>query len=372
MFKKLLIVLGGFVALVTLLGAVKGLQIAEMSKQDHSQPLPSVATIAAQSVQWPQALRAIGTLAPVQGVTLSADADGAVVKITADSGSRVEAGALLVELDTTVEKAQWEAAKSRAELARINLTRAEDLWKRQAISQSDYDASSAAARQTMAEVASLEAVIAKKQIRAPFAGRVGIRLVNLGQYVGRGAPLFPLQQLDPVYVNFTLPQRQLGDLALGQSVNVMLDAFATPFTGTITAINSQVDAATRTIAVQATVPNPDERLRAGMFARVEVNLPSGEPQVAVPATAIAYASYGNSVFVVEKMTGQDGKEYLGVRQQFVTLGQTRGDLVAVSGGLKAGEEIVAAGVFKLRHGAPVQVNNTVLPSANPTPEPKNT
>ena len=216
-------------------------------------------------------------------------------------------------------------------------------------------------------------MIAKKQVRAPFDGRVGIRLVNVGQYVARGAALLPLQKLDPVFVNFSIPQRQLPAIAKGQEVGILVDAFAgREFKGTITALNSEVDADTRNIAVQATLANPDEVLRAGMFVRVEVQQSAAEAQVVVPATAIAYASYGNSVFVVEQMKGEDGKEYLGVRQQFVKLGATRGDLVAIAEGVKAGEQIVTSGVFKLRNGAAVQVNNIVQPSSSANPTPANT
>lgn len=372
MLKKLLLALGGFTAVVLILGAIKAAQINEMSKMDHSVPPSSVATVEAQAMEWSPTLRSIGTLAPVEGVTISADADGTIVHIAVDSGSAVQAGNLLVELDTSVERANLKAAEATAELARINLERARELWGRQAMAQSEFDAAEAAAKQATAAVAALQAQIAKKQVRAPFSGRVGIRMVNTGQFVARGQPLLPLQKLDPIYVNFNVPQRQLPALSLGQEVSVAIDAFAEPFRGRLTAINSEVDPATRNISVQATLANPDEKLRAGMFARVEVLLPATEALVVVPATAIAYASYGNSVYVVEKMKDAAGKEYLGVRQQFVKLGATRGDLVAVTGGLKPGEQVVSAGVFKLRNGAPVQVNNTVQPTSDPAPRPANT
>lgn len=303
---------------------------------------------------------------------ISADADGTVMRIGAESGSAVKAGDMLVELDTSVETAQLHSAEARANLSRINLDRARELWDRNATAKSEYDAVEAAAKQAVADVAALKAQIAKKQVRAPFDGRVGIRLVNVGQFVGRGQALLPLQKLDPIYVNFNVPQRQLPAIALGQAVSVSIDAFPKPFAGRITAINSEVDSATRNISVQATLANPDEVLRAGMFARVEVQLPAAEELVVVPATAIAYASYGNSVFVVENMKDKEGKEYLGVRQQFVKLGATRGDQIAVTGGLKPGEQVVSAGVFKLRNGAHVRVNNTVQPTNNPAPRPANT
>jgi len=371
MLKKFLIAIGGFVVLVLILGAIKAAQIKEMSQMDHSVPASSVATFEAKAVEWHPTLRAIGTLAPVEGVMISADADGTIVNIAADSGTAVKAGDLLLELDTSVEAANLHAAQASAELARVNLDRARELWGRNAVAKSEFDAADATAKQAAAAVAALQAQIAKRQVRAPFAGRVGIRQVNVGQFVARGQALLPLQQLDPIFVNFNVPQRQLPSLLLGQEVSVSIDAFPRPFVGRLTAINSEVDAATRNISVQATLANPDEKLRAGMFARVEVKLPVSDTLVVVPATAIAYASYGNSVYVVEKMKHPDGKEYLGVRQQFVKLGATRGDLIAVSGGLKPGEQVVSAGVFKLRNGAPVQVNNVVQPTSDPSPAPAN-
>lgn len=372
MLKKFALALSGFLAVVLLLGGIKAAQLKEMSGMDHSMPLLSVATSEARSVVWQPTLKAIGTLAPVEGVTVSADAEGTVVRIAVDSGSFVRAGDLLVALDASVEEANLQAAQATAELNRINLERAKDLWARQAIAKSDFDAAEAAAVQALAAVSALEAQIAKKQVRAPFDGRVGIRTVNLGQFVGRGAPLMPLQKLDPIFVNFNVPQRQLPSLALGQEIALAVDAFPEGFRGRITAINPEVDSSTRNVAVQATLANPQELLRPGMFARVEVQLPANESVIVVPATAIAYASYGNSVFIVETMKSPEGKDYLGVRQQFVQLGAKRGDLVAITGGVKPGEQIVSAGVFKLRNGEAVQVNNAAVPTSNPTPKPANT
>jgi membrane fusion protein (multidrug efflux system) len=373
MLKKLLIAVGGFTLLVALLGAVKVAQIQEMSSVVHTPPPSAVTTTDAKLMQWHPLLKAIGTLAPVEGVTVSADAEGTIVKIAVDNGAAVKAGDLLVEIDSSVEQAQLASAESRAQLARINLDRAKELVESKATAQAEFDSSEAQYNQALAEVNGLKAQIAKKNVRAPFDGRVGIRTVNLGQYVPRGQKLMPLQKLDPIYANFSLPQRNLQSLTVGQKVNVIIDAFeSTPFEGTITAINSEVDPATRNVSVQATLPNPKELLRAGMFARIEVEMPIAESLVVVPATAIAYASYGNSVFVVETLKDPEGKEYLGVRQQPVKLGTTRGDLIVVSEGLKAGEQVVTAGVFKLRNGGAVQVNNVVQPASSPTPTPSNT
>lgn len=373
MFKKFLIAIAGFILVVLLLGAVKAKQIADMSSVSHEPPPSAVTTAEAQTANWHATINSIGTLAPVQGVTIAADADGTITRIHADSGTAVKAGDLLIEIDTTVEMAQLASAQARAALSRINFERAKDLWDRNATSKSEFDLADAALKQSVAEVTALEATIAKKKVRAPFDGRVGIRLVNVGQFVARGHALLPLQKLDPIFVNFSIPQRQLPAIAPGQQVDILVDAFpGRTFPATVTAINSEVDPATRNIAIQATMDNPGEVLRAGMFARVEVQMSEAEPLVVVPATAVSYASYGNSVFIVEKMKGEDGKEYLGVRQQFVKLGATRGDLVAITGGVKAGEQIVTSGVFKLRNGAPVQVNNIVQPTSSATPTPANT
>ncbi len=373
MFKKFLIAIAGFVLVVLLLGAYKAKQIADMTSVTHVPPPSAVTTTEALAADWHTYINSIGTLAPVDGVTISADADGTVTRLAVDSGAAVKAGDLLVELDTSIEVAQLGAAQARADLARINIERAKDLWDRNVSSKSEYDLADATHKQTLAEVAALKALIAKKQVRAPFDGRVGIRMVNLGQFVARGRSLLPLQKLDPIYVNFSIPQRQLPAIAIGQEVGIVIDAFGSrSFTATVTAINSEVDSATRNIAVQATMANPQEMLRAGMFARVEVQMTKAETQVVVPSTSIAYASYGNSVFIVEKMKDKDGKEYLGVRQQFVKLGANRGDLIAIAEGVKAGEVIVTSGVFKLRNGVPVQINNIVQPTSSATPKPANT
>ncbi len=373
MLKKFLLTFGAFVVVFLVLGAVKAAQIKKAATTPHVMPPIAVATVKAKSEVWQTSLHAIGTLVPMQGVTLGAEIEGTVVRIAAENGANVKAGDLLVEFDTSVEVSQLAAAEARSELARVNLERTTELWARQAISRSEFDAASAAFKQSGAEVAALQAIIARKQVRAPFDGRVGIRHVNLGQYVPRGAALLPLQRLNPIYVNFSIPQRHLPALSLGQKVALRVDAFAErSFEATVTAINPEVDPATRNVTVQATVDNTGEALRAGMFARVEVRMGDSEALVVLPATAISYASYGNSVYVIEKMKHPNGTEYLGARQQFVRLGATRGDLVAIVSGVKPGEEVVSTGAFKLRNGAAVQVNNTVQPSADPVPRPANT
>jgi len=373
MIKKFFIALAAFAAVVFSLGAVKVAQIKAMSSVSHVPPPSAVTTAVATLEKWHPQLTAVGTLAPVQGVTVSADADGVVVRIAVESGSAVKAGDVLVELDTSVEAAQLASAQAREALAKLQRERADALHNKDTMSQAELDTAVAQLDQAKADVVALRAMIDRKRVHAPFDGRVGIRLVNVGQFVARGRPLLPLQKLDPIYVNFSVPQRNLPSLVVAQSVNVTIDAFADrKFAGTISAINSEIDASTRNVAAQATLANPQELLRAGMFARVAVDLPETGDIIAVPATAIAYAPYGNSVFVVEKMKDAEGQEYLGVRQQLVKIGATRGDLIAVVEGLKAGEEVVTAGVFKLRHGMAVQINNTAQPASNAAPKPSNT
>ncbi len=373
MVKKFLLALGGFLALAVILGMVKADQIKEASSVSHTPPPSAVTTAEARQDEWHPHLRAIGTLAPVQGVLLTAESEGTVVRIAVENGALVKEGDLLLEIDTAVEQAQLAAARARAELAKLQRDRSSELRRNETISQAEFDAASAQFDQATAEVAAIQAAIDKKRVRAPFSGRVGIRAVNLGQYVSRGTALLPLQQLDPVYVNFTVPQRQLPRLAIGQTVHVQIDAFpGRDFAAQISAINPEVDPVTRNLAVQATLPNPQELLRAGMFAHVEIIMPEKDPVVVVPATAIAYAPYGNSVYVIETMTGPDGKEYLGARQQPVKLGPTRGDLIAITEGVQPGQQVATSGIFKLRNAAPVQINNTVQPNAEAAPRPANT
>ncbi|MEN9401340.1 MAG: Multidrug resistance protein MdtA precursor, partial [Verrucomicrobiota bacterium] len=269
MIKNFIIVIAGFTLVALTLGAVKVSQIKTMSSVEHVMPPTAVTTAAAMVVEWRSMIDSIGTLAPVQGVTLGADADGIIASISVENGAAVKAGDVLVQFDTGVEVAQLASAQARADLARINYERAKDLWDRNATSKSEYDQADATLKQAEADVVAISAQIAKKQVRAPFDGRVGIRLVNVGQFVPRGSPLMPLQKLNPIFVNFGIPQRNVPALASGQEVEVKIDAFpARLFKGHITAVNSQVDPATRNISVQATLENPNEELRSGMFARV--------------------------------------------------------------------------------------------------------
>lgn len=374
MNRRFLIALGGVLALLLVLAAIKMAQIKKMSSMAYAMPPSAVTTASAEEAAWPPTLHAIATLTPVQGVSVAADADGLVVRVAVENGAAVKEGDLLLELDTTVEAAQLASAEARLANARLDADRARELRASNTNSQAELDSVLAALRQAEADAAALRASLDKKIIRAPFAGRVGIRRVNLGQYVQRGTPLLPLQRLDQMYVDFNIPQRQLPLLSVGREVRVRVDAFPDrDFTARLTAIDPAVDAASRNVAVQALLDNPDELLRAGMFARAEVVLPVGEASVVVPSTAIAYASYGNSIFVVEHLKdSKGGPDYLGATQRFVKLGPSRGDQIAILEGVRPGEQVVTAGVFKLRNGSPVQVNNEVTPANSPEPAPPNT
>jgi membrane fusion protein (multidrug efflux system) len=302
---------------------------------------------------------------------VSADLPGIVQKIEFESGRHVNAGDVLVRLDTSQEQAQLAAAEAARDLAKLNLDRSKQLLDKQVVAQAEFDQIAAQAKQAEANAGAIRATIERKRIRAPFAGVLGIREVNLGQYLTGGDPVVPLQSMDPVYVNFSLPQQDVASLKIGASVHISADGIALKDTeGRITAINSVVDEATRNVQVQATLRNPDGRLRPGMFLQVQASSGAGESVITLPASAISYAPYGNSVFVVSDMKGKDGKSYRGVEQRFVKLGAGRGDQVAVLSGLKPGEEVVSSGVFKLRSGAAVYINNSIRPSNNPSPKPE--
>jgi membrane fusion protein (multidrug efflux system) len=335
------------------------------------QPPPeAVTTIVAELAEWDDTLTAIGTVAAVQGVTVSADLPGLVDRITFDSGRAVREGDVLVQLDTRQEQAQLAAAEAQRELARLNFERMQALVVDGAISRADFDQAAAEQKSTEARVGEIKAAIARKTIRAPFSGILGIRQVNLGQYLSGGDPVVPLQALHPIYVNFGVPQQESAALRIGRPVEITVEAAGVELQGQVTAVDAVVDEATRNVQVQATLANPRGVLRPGMFVQAELTLGPSREVVILPASAVSYAPFGDSVFVVGDMRGPNGETYRGVRQQFVKLGGTRGDQVAVLSGVNPGEEVVTSGVFKLRNGAAVLVNNKVQPanSAKPRPE----
>lgn len=373
MRKRMIIMSVSLVAVVGALGLVKFLQIREAIAEGAAFRMPpeAVTTIVAGEDEWQSTLKAIGTVTAVKGVMVSADLPGVVTSVTFDSGKRVRAGEVLVTLDTRQERAQLAAAGAQVKLTRMNLERMTGLRKKGVVSQAEYDRADAEFKQAEAQAEEIRATIQRKTIRAPFSGVLGIRKVNLGQYLQDGDPVVPLQSLDPVYVNFAVPQQTLSDLRQGAEVDVALDGVSgTAGTGTITAVNSVVDEATRNVQVQATLANSEGTFKAGMFVEVQVMTGRSQPVVALPASAISYAPYGDSVFIVEDMKGPDGAAYRGVRQQFVKRGPSRGDQIAIIEGLHPGDEVVTSGVFKLRSGAAVQVHNEIQPGNDPQPEPE--
>ncbi|HEX2452172.1 MAG TPA: efflux RND transporter periplasmic adaptor subunit [Vicinamibacterales bacterium] len=373
MVKRMILMLSVMAAIIAGLGFVKFKQIqTAMAEGAAFQPPPeAVTTIVAAMDEWPSTQSAIGTTAPVQGVTVSADLPGIVDRIRFESGRAVQDGEVLVELDTRQERAQLAAAEAQRDLAQLNFKRMENLVEDGAIARADYDRAAAEQKSTEARVGEIRATIERKVIHAPFSGVLGIRQVHLGQYLSAGDPVVSLQALDPIYVNFGVPQQEAGQLKAGRRVRLTADNLDNVvLTGRVTALDSVVDETTRNVRVQATFANPNGKLRPGMFVQVEATAGASQSIIALPASAISYAPYGDSVFVVSDMKDPAGKPYRGVRQQFVKLGATRGDQIAVVSGVKAGEEIVTSGVFKLRNGAAVQVNNKVKPTNNKAPKPE--
>jgi len=373
MTKRLLATLAIMLAILAGLSFVKFKQIQTAIAQGAAfQPPPeAVTTIVALQEEWPATLNAIGTLAPVQGVTVSADLPGIVERVQFESGQAVRAGQVLAVLDTRQEQAQLAAIEAQRELARLTFDRVQGLLNEKVISRAEFDRATADYRQNDAKVGEVQAVVQRKTIRAPFSGILGIRQVNVGQYLTGGAALVTLQSLNPIYVNFGVPQQSVGQIPVGRVVHIRANDGATAWTGRVSAIDSLVDETTRNITVQATLANPDGKLRPGMFVQTEVTLGPSQKVLALPASAISYAPFGDSVFVVAEMKDDAGRTYRGVRQQFVKLGPSRGDQIAVLSGIKPGDEVVTSGVFKLRNGAAIQINNQVRPANSPAPTPKN-
>jgi len=371
--RRLTLVVAVLVGVIALLAGIKAMQIRAMvEKKKHSTPPPEVVTSAtAHDETWESALHAVGSLAAVQGVTMAAETSGKVVRIAFAPGAAVKAGTVLIQQDTAAEEAQLRAATSAAELTRLNLERYKGLLATNSIAQVTYDNAEAQYKQAIAQADAIRAVIAKKHLRAPFAGRLGIRLVNLGQVLKEGEAVVTLQALDPIFVNFQLPQQELAKLKLGLTVKITADTLAgQEVEGQITTINPEVDSATRNIRAQATVNNPEEALRPGMFADVRIILPEQGQVLAIPSTAVLAAPYGDSVFVIEaRKDERTGQIATVVRQQFVRLGVKHGDFVAVTSGLKAGETVVSSGVFKLKNGQGVKVDNTLAPKFELAPKP---
>jgi membrane fusion protein, multidrug efflux system len=355
--------------------AIKAFQFKAMGAATANQVVPpqpvNVSEVREEQVQ--PRVAAVGSVMAFQGTVVSTEAGGVVREIKFEAGSMVKAGDELAQLDVEIEQAQLRAAEAAAGLARVSFNRAKELIASRSIPQAELDTADANLRQADAQVDNIKAVIAKKIVRAPFAGKLGIRRISAGQFLEKGSPVVSLQSLDPVYVEFSLPQQRLGELAEGLEVAVSSDAYpGRQFEGKITAVNPEIDPATRNVRVQATLANGDGRLRPGMFVSVEMILPRREKALFIPASAVLNAPFGVSIFVVEEgQAGPDGTKPLVAQQRLVRLGARRGDFVVATEGVKAGERVVSTGAFKLKPGMPVVVDNTLAPPFTFAPKPTN-
>jgi membrane fusion protein (multidrug efflux system) len=373
MTKRMLAMLGLMLLFILGIAAWKvwRIQAGKAQAAKFAPPPTAVTTAVAKTERWQPVLSAVGSLKAVNGVTVSTDLAGIISQIAFPSGATVKKGDLLVKLDSQQEEAQLHSAEARRDLAKLSLDRQRNLRSSGAVSQSDYDSAESEFRQASATVDEANALIARKTITAPFDGLLGIRQVDLGQYLNVGIPIVPLQSTDPIYVNFALPQENLEQIADGKKLRVKANGVAgNQFEGEITAIDSRLDDSTRNLMIQGTVRNAENRLRPGMFVNVEMLLPE-QGAISIPASSISYAPYGDSVFIVKEKKGLDGKPAAEVQQQFVKTGPSRGDQVSIISGIKEGDEVVSSGVFKLRSGIAVQVNNSVQPDNDPNPSPPN-
>jgi membrane fusion protein (multidrug efflux system) len=368
MLKKILITVAALVVIVGPLVGIKMSQIKMLmaSGGQFQMPPETVSTATVTEESWKQTLTAVGSLSAVQGVMVSTESAGKVTRIHFYSGQAVKAGQLLLELDVSTEEAQLAAAQADEELAQINLDRTSKLRQSNTVAQADLDSAHATFLAASAQVANLAAMINKKRIVAPFTGRLGIRMVDLGQYINSGETIVSLQSMDPIYADFSFPQNWVSKVSLEMPVEITVDAYPDMiFFGRLSAITPEIDVSTRTISLRGTLDNPDGKLLPGMFAQVAAVLPHKETRVVIPATSIVYASFGDSVFVVREKEGQKI-----VEQQFVRTGEARGDFVSITEGLEVGSTVVSAGAFKLRNGMAVVINNTVSthPQLDPKPE----
>jgi|LakMenEpi03Aug12_release.lakeMendotaPanAssembly.Ray.scaffolds.fasta_scaffold196543_2 membrane fusion protein (multidrug efflux system) len=357
--------------IAVVLGLVKFIQIRQAIAEHANFKMPpeSVTTFEAKEVVWNNQWKTIGSIAAIEGAELAAEEAGRVSKIGVESGARVEKGQMLLELDTSVEEADLKGALARLEQARQNLVRVNNLKIQSATSAATVEEAQSRVRQSDAEVGSLKASIDRKKITAPFAGRVGIRMVNIGQYVSQGTLLLPLFSIDPVYVNFSVPQQVSSKVTPGSKVLVRVDAASEKtFEGTVSAINPNIDQATRNLSIQAKVNNTDEFLRPGMFANVSMDFGDKLKYVVIPVSGISYAPYGDSVYIVNTAKLDDGTEKLVAKNQIVHLGERRGDFVAVLSGVKVGDSVISTGAFKLRDGVDLVIHNEKAPKLSENPE----
>lgn len=374
--KKIGLALFIVLIVIGVFAGIKTMQIRKliaMSKSFAPQP-ESVASAEVKPEKWRDTLQAIGSVTAAQGVTITPEIAGTVKEIAFESGTLTKRGDLLVKLDVSSEEAQLRAVEAQLDLSRINLARVRQLRASDMVSQSELDSAEATVKQFEGNADTIRATIEKKTIRSPFEGQLGIRQINLGQYLDVGTPIVSLQSLSPIYAELTLPQPELAKLSVGMDVLVRTDTYAGKlFEGKLTAINPDLDASTRSVRLQATYENTEQLLRPGMFARIEVLLPQINDVMVVPLTSILRNPYGDSVYVLEpKPADVKGNASFVVRQQFVKTGRTRGDYVTIETGVTNGQKVVSAGAFKLRNGMPVVENNEVAPKLEASPHPANT
>jgi membrane fusion protein, multidrug efflux system len=369
--RPMFLAIGGLAALLLLLVLVKAMQIVKMKSTKMPMPVETVTSAVAKEEDWAPALSSVGTISAVQGAVVATELGGTVSEVGFPNGGEAKKGDILLKLDASSEEAQFNTAKADLELARSDLQRAKDLATRKVISKAELDSAESKFQQKQGTVANMQAMIEKKEVRAPFDGQLGIRLVNVGQMINAGQQVVSLQALDPLFVDFAVPQQNLPNLVQGLEARVRTDALGDRvFVGKVTAINSAVDTGTRNVSVQVTLDNHDHALKPGMFAKIEIILPTKQKTLVVPGTAVSYAPYGDSVYVIEKKKDEKtGKESQTIRQAFVRVGEARGDFVSITQGIKAGDMIVGTGVFKLRNGMAVTINNDLAPKpqVNPTP-----
>jgi membrane fusion protein (multidrug efflux system) len=375
MTRKLIVGIIIVVVVAGALAAVKTMQIRSMIAfgASFAPPPETISSAVAREEKWQDSLTAVGSVSAAQGVMVSPEIAGTVTEINFESGATVNQGDLLVKLDASSEEAQLRAAEAQVELARLNAERTQRLSADKTVSQSELDSAEATLKQDQANADAIRTTIDKKTIRAPFTGRLGIRLVNLGEQLDVGKGIVSLQSPSPVFVDFSLPQQNLSLLETGLVVEVTCDAYpGHKFAGTLTAINPDLDATTRSVSLRATFVNADQLLRPGLFVRTAVILPQAQPVLTVPATAVLSAPYGDAVYVIEPQVA-NGVTNLVVQQKFIRTGRTHGDFVSVESGLKAGDRVATAGLFKLRNGVSVQENNAGADSPQPSlsPNPPN-
>jgi membrane fusion protein (multidrug efflux system) len=372
--KPIILAIAGVVGLFLLIAGIKALQIKKMLSSKMTMPPTTVSSAAVEEQDWAPMFSSVGSVSPVQGAIVAAELGGVVAEVKFESGSVAKKGDVLLRLDASSEEAQLKTAEADLELARADVARARELAGRQVVSKAELDSAESKMKQKEGTVDNMRAMITKKEVRAPFDGQLGIRQVNVGQTIEARQQVVPLQSLDPVFVDFALPQQNLANLAPGLDVQVRTGALPDrEFHGKLTAINPTVDSVTRNVTVQATLDNQDHALHPGMFVKVDVVLPQKGPALVIPGSAVSYAPYGDSVYVIDKKKDEKtGEESLILRQQFVRVGEARGDLVSITKGLEKGQEIVSTGVFKLRNGITVVINNDLAPKPQVNPKPADT